>query len=38
MSIMECNEETIEVLHNSRYGGYELSDKAKNGCLFHNCN
>ena len=26
---MECNEEAVEVLYNSRYGGYELSDKAK---------
>jgi hypothetical protein len=25
---MECNEETIEILYNSRYGGYGLSDKA----------
>ena len=29
MSIMECNKETIEVLYNSIYGGYELSDKTK---------
>ena len=29
MSIMEYNEEAVEVLYNSRYGGYELSDKAK---------
>ena len=26
---MDCNEETIEVLYNSGYGGYGLSDKAK---------
>ena len=26
---MDCNEEKIEVLYNSGYGGYGLSDKAK---------
>jgi hypothetical protein len=26
---MDCNEENIEVLYNSGYGGYGLSDKAK---------
>ena len=27
--IMDCDEETIEVLYNDAYGGYGLSDKAK---------
>jgi hypothetical protein len=26
---MDCHEEKIEVLYNSGYGGYGLSDKAK---------
>ena len=28
ISTMDCNEETIEVIYNVKYGGYGLSDKA----------